>query len=74
MKENEKRLYMLRYASGRLYRINTMQAPEQPMPLYFSSKEKAKRKRDALNALSAAEKLVVSIGPDHKRFRSGTTA
>lgn len=73
MKENEKRLYMLRYASGRLYRINTTQS-DTPTALYFSTKEKAKRKRDALNALSAAEKLVVSIGPDHKRFRSGTTA
>jgi len=74
MKENEKRLYMLRWASGKLYKVNSMQAPEQPMPLYFSTKEKAKRKRDLLNAIGAAEKVVVSIGPDHKRFRSGTTA
>lgn len=73
MKENEKRLYMLRYASGRLYRVNTTQS-DTPMALYFSTKEKAKRKRDALNALSASEKLVVSIGPDHKRYRTGTTA
>jgi len=73
MKENEKRLYMLRYASGRLYRINTTQS-DTPTALYFSTKEKAKRKRDTLNALSAGETLVVSIGPDHKRYRTGTTA
>lgn len=68
------RLYTLRYASGRLYKVNTMQAPELPKPLYFPSKAVAKAERDRLNAIGAAEKLVVSLGPDHKRFHSGTTA
>lgn len=72
MKEHLK-LYMLRYASGRLYKTDGGANP--PSPVYFSSKDMAKRHRDRLNASgSGGEKVVVSIGPDHRRFRSGTTA
>jgi|694.fasta_scaffold00761_14 hypothetical protein len=62
------RLYMLRYASGRAYRTANGEY------VYFNSKDEAKRQRDALNRAVTGEKAVVSLGPDHKRWRSGRTA
>lgn len=38
-------------------------------PLYFRSKVEAKQHRDKENAQTGEQTYVVSLGPDHRRFR-----
>ena len=55
----------------RLFALRNIRTNKLVPELYFNSKPEAKRKRDAINEEAKTNVYVVTVGPDHDRFRIG---
>lgn len=54
----------------RLYVIRDTHTRQLIPGLYFTDKPGAKKERDAMNDAAGHKRYVVSLGPDHYRFKS----